>query len=145
MNRLVFVICLTLLSCINSKKVQPTVDNSRKDIDSSLYKVYKIDSINTYYLIYAKRKDSLYKVVSKKGENVESLITIKIGGQYDLKLNSIWTKKIMIGGVNVSPSVTPNVTCLSFDDSTKICIERDSINDLHQADNLLGLYLISKN
>ena len=31
---------------------------------SKIYKVYKIDSINSYYLIYAKREDSFYKKTS---------------------------------------------------------------------------------
>jgi hypothetical protein len=135
---------IVLLSCTNSKNVQSKIDTHSNMIsDSSLYKIYRIDSLNSYYLVYAKRKDTFYKIVSKKEEIINS-IKIKNGGEYELKLNSIWTKDIMVGGVNVSPSVTPNVTCLSFDDSTKICIERDSINDLHQAANLRGLYMVNK-
>lgn len=144
MNKIIFFICLISVNCTSYKNIQSNANNSHVDIDSSLYRVYKIDSNNTYYLIYVKRKDSLFKIVSQKNENIKNSTLIKIGGQYDLKLNSIWTKGILIGGVNVSPSVTPNVTCLSFDDSTRICIERDSINDLHKAENLRGLYFISE-
>jgi len=134
MIKIVLGLFIILLGCNHSKSIQSSSD-------SNLYKIYKIDSLNNYYLIYAKRKDTLYKIVSKK-ETALNSIKISYGGEYGLILSSIWNKSIMIGGVNVSPSMTPNVTCLSFDDSTKICIERDSINDLHHAENLRGLFLV---
>jgi hypothetical protein len=42
----------------------------------------------------------------------------------------------------ILPQYTLLVTCFSFDDSTNICLERDSINDLHYADNIKGLCFI---
>lgn len=133
------LLSIILLSCSYSKNIQSN-KIAAVNTDSTLYKVYKIDSLNNYYLIYAKKQNNLYKIVSKK-EVLLGNDKVKVGGKYDLKLSSIWTAKIMVGGVNASPSITPHVTCLSFDDSTRICIERDSINDLHQAENLRGLYL----
>jgi len=46
----------------------------------------------------------------------------------------------MIGNVNISPSQTPHVTGLAFDDSTIIRIDRkNGIYDLFNCDNILGL------
>lgn len=113
---------------------------SAKSQIKNLYGIYKIDSVNSYYLIYAKKRDSLYKIVSSK-DGTNKGKKISINNFYKLNLVSIWNQPILINGVNVSPSTTPHVTCLGFDDSTNICIERDSINDLHRADNLRGLYI----
>lgn len=104
----------------------------------SIFSIYKIDSINSYYLIYAKMNDTLYKIVSRKIEN-SYCDKIELNKDYFLSLNSIWRKEMLIDGINVSPSVTPHVNCLHFNDSTAICLERDSINDLYEAKNLLGL------
>ena len=112
-------------------------------IDSS-FKVYKIDSINNYYLVYAKRHDSLFKIVSEKAINT-NCEKIRVDNNYIMSLASIWTKPIMMGNLNVSPSMTPHVTCLGFDDSTSICIDRaNGIYDLFTCDNLVGLGYLSK-
>lgn len=89
--------------------------------DDSLFRIKKIDSINNYYLIYAKKGDSLYKIVSEKVRQ-QNCQRIKENGVYKLLLSSIWRENILIGNVNVSPSLTPHVNCLSFNDSTsKLC------------------------
>jgi hypothetical protein len=131
---------LIIFSCSSKKIAQSKIKEGGQKIAkaSELYKVYKIDSINNYYLIYAKRKDSLYKIVSKK-QVTSNCANISLNQEYTFSLTSIWNQKIIIEGRNVSPSVTPHVTCLSFDDSTKICLEKDSINDLFHADNVEGL------
>lgn len=108
----------------------------------SYFKVYKIDSINTYYLIYAKNKSELYKIVSKK-EVTQNCNQIQVNHLYSFNLESIWRKQILMGKINVSPSENPHINCLYFDDSTLICVERDSINDLYKAKNLNGLCLIN--
>jgi len=131
---------LILISCSSKKITQSKTEDETKNVPdiSERYKVYKIDSINNYYLIYAKRKDSLYKIVSKK-QATRNCVNISLNQEYTFLLTSIWNQKIIIEGSNVSPSITPHVTCLSFDDSTKICLEKDSINDLFHAENVQGL------
>lgn len=109
----------------------------------STMKVYKIDSVNSYYLIYVKRGSLLYKIVSKK-ESYENCNNIQINFDYTFSLESIWRKPIMMGNINVSPSESPHVSCLYFDDSTRICVERDSINDLYKTKNLRGLCFTGK-
>lgn len=130
-----------LASCaqkVNTKKSGQFTNITESD---SIFTVRKIDSINNYYLIYAKRDNKWFKIVSKK-ENDMRTNRIKINNDYKFSLHSIWNQKIMIGGINVSPSQTPHVTCLGFDEKTAICIERDSINDLFSSKNLKGLSYI---
>jgi hypothetical protein len=118
--------------------MSPLINQIKSD---SIFTVLKIDSINNYYLIYAKRKNQWFKIVSKK-DNILIDSRIKISNDYKFSLHSIWNEKIMIGGINVSPSQTPHVTCLGFDKETTVCIERDSINDLFITKNLKGLKYI---
>ncbi len=145
MTKKLMLLLIVISGCIHSRVTQSDSNQQQKIISNndSLYKIYKIDSINNYYLIYAKRQDTLYKIVSKK-EIIPNCIHVRVGEEYMLLLSSIWTKKIMIGNVNASPSVIPHVTCLGFDDSTEICLERDSINDLHYAENIKGLCFIKQ-
>jgi hypothetical protein len=110
---------------------------------SELYKVYKLDSINSYYLIYTKRNDSFFKIVSKK-EVSPTCYNIKLNAEYSFILSSIWRSKFQLNGKEVSLPVSPIINCMGFDDSTTICLERDSINDLYYADNIKGLCFINK-
>jgi hypothetical protein len=106
------------------------------------YKVYKIDSINNFYLIYAKKNDSLYKIVSKK-EGIGNCNRIQEGKVYDFKLHAR-SENRTIDGIKILPQNSLLVNCFSYDDSTKICLERDSINDLHYAENIKGLCFIKQ-
>jgi hypothetical protein len=47
-------------------------------------------------------------------------------------------------GVKILPQNSLLVNCFAFDDSTTICLERDSINDLDYAENLQGLCFMQK-
>jgi hypothetical protein len=141
MNK-VFLISLLTVCCSNPKNLQTTSEERMPDTGNQ-FAVYKIDSVNSYYLIYAKRKDTLYKIVSHKIYN-SNCQNLYVGMSYDLKLYSIWRQPIIVGGVNMSPSANLNVNCLGFDDSTRICLERDSIMDLHMAESLQGLCLLKK-
>lgn len=115
--------------------------NSNKNImtDKNLYyTVYKIDSLNNYYLLYVKKNDSLYKIVSKK-TGFTKCEKIKINNHYKFKLHSIFKEGLKLNG---NPVLLGQVDCIGFEQNTYICIERDSINDLHYADNIIGLCFI---
>lgn len=107
------------------------------------YSVFKIDSINNYYLIYAKRNDSLFKIISEK-QSVEKCNSIKVNKKYLFKLHSIWNREEHVGNSNVSLKYNNYINCIQLNENTEICIERDSINDLNYADNIKGL-CITKN
>jgi hypothetical protein len=131
------LIFITLIGFISSKSSRANYPIG--ELPTS-YKVYKIDSINNWYLIYARKGDSLYKIVSKK-MSIENCNRIRIHKSYEFRCHScIYGDKI--AEKTILPQYTLLVTCFSFDDSTNICLERDSINDLHYADNIKGLCFI---
>ncbi|WP_374172813.1 hypothetical protein [Flavobacterium tructae] len=144
-NILIFftLVFLMLCSCASTLSRNSASIKNTESIDS-LFTVNKIDSVNNYYLVYLKKDKNWYKIVSKKDGAINSK-KIKINSSYKFCLKSIWNQEILIAGVNVSPSLTPHVTCLGFDKETSICIERDSINDLFVTKNLKGLFYIKNN
>lgn len=131
MKYILILSAILLASC--APKLKPSATTS--------YYVYKVDSINTYYLIYAKKNDSLYKIVSKK-ESVGGCSEIKEKNSYDFKLKSLLKNRFK----NTSfpkPMGDANITCFTFEDDTQICKEKD-IFDLYFADNLKGLCLTNQ-
>jgi hypothetical protein len=125
--------------CVTAISMRQSYGFNRKDSSSSRYLIYKIDSVHSYFLIYAKRADSLFKIVSKK-ELPANCEEIKVGEEYDLDLHSLWNTDIWIGDVNVKPSLIPHVTCFGFDATTSICIDREhGIYDLFVTPDLKGL------
>ncbi|MBI1781154.1 MAG: hypothetical protein HYR66_07255 [Sphingobacteriales bacterium] len=122
---LISFICLNLF-CLNNNKASSFNEN-----DTS-YKVYKIDSINNFYLIYASKKGIRYKIVSQK-RSCESDNKIQKDGYYGFELSSMLYDlddiKIAVGAPG---------GCVYVDSITKICIE-DSIPDLKLAKNIKGL------
>lgn len=131
MIRMIILSSIVFFCCVSTK---PKSESNNMNLG---YKVYKIDSLNSYYLIYAKREDSFYKILSKK-EYPRLCDQIQEGAVYKFKLHSL-LKNRQIAGKEVLPQNSLLVNCFSFDDSTSICIEKDSINDLHAAENIKGL------
>jgi hypothetical protein len=125
-----------LIACSSTNESNRHLENE----SVSSYNVYKIDSINTYYLIYAKKSDSLYKIVSKKTD-VIGANRIEINKNYEFKLRSSLLNR-QIDNSTVLPQNSLLVNCFSYDDTTQICLEGDWIRNLYHADNINGLYLI---
>lgn len=135
--KLIFI-CALLSACDSLKK------SSIPDGTQISYRVYKIDSINTYYVIYATHANAKFKIISKK-DYKKCSNKIQVDGQYAFHLHSLWTTPEYINGQDVSLQNTPHITCMTFDDSTKICIDRDSlIYDLFTCDNINGLCFLKK-
>jgi hypothetical protein len=103
--------------------------------DTTMYKVYKIDSINNYYLIYARRGNSLFKIVSEK-IRVEQCRCISQGNEYTFQLHSM----SHINGKPITPPASAmEVSGMYVDKTTIINFEGDSIRDLYYGDNIKGL------
>jgi hypothetical protein len=90
------------------------------DNGKPVYKVYKIDSINNYYLIYALKDSIRYKVVSPKANAKKGMEKNEIGGVYKFKLHSRFEYPNRFN----DPLVRTQVSCHYYDDSTAICLER---------------------
>jgi hypothetical protein len=108
--------------------------------DSLNYKVYKIDSINNYYIIYVRKGTSVFKIVSEK-DIITNCDGIEIGKTYKLDLHSL----LFVNGHSVIPANQINeISGWRIDNSTIINFEGDSIRDIYYADNIKGLCLIKK-
>jgi hypothetical protein len=115
-----------------------TYDNS--SIGSTFYNVTKIDSINSYYLIYAKRHDTIFKIVSKK-EYTINCNTIRVNSKYNFDLHSIRENAPIISGIKINPINHMDINCYQFDEETSICREK-GIYDLYFSHNVKGLCII---
>jgi len=98
------------------------------------YYVVKIDSMGDFYLIYLKKANNYYKVVSEKIENTDKCEKIKNGDYLSINLKSVFpdTSKISykVDGINYK--------------GTEFDFERDSILDIYETDELIGLCRIKK-
>ena len=107
---------------------------------SDRVRVQKITTVNDFYLVYVRRGDSLFKVISKKAE-VEGCKPIRKKGYYNLRLRSTALREV--NGVPLPPQNALLVNCFTLDERTTTCIEPErGIFDLHSAENLKGLCLV---
>ncbi len=109
---------------------------------NSLYSIRAIDSINNWYVIYATKKDTNYKIVVKK-ENYhisECKKKIEVGRSYNLELHSRKNEAPEINGVKIKPVNSLDVQCYTYDEATVICIEPNKgIYDLYHTPSIVGL------
>ncbi|WP_330442264.1 hypothetical protein [Flavobacterium sp. C4GT6] len=125
---LVIGIYFILISCKSMER--------RYTINEAYYNIYKIDSINNYYLIYAKKQDSIYKIVSEK-QKISNCKKIALQGNYNLRLRSFSSIAPIINSIKI---YSPDIDCYYFEEDTDICLERDKgIFELYYCDNLKGL------
>lgn len=129
-----------LLSLILFASCQTYKKKTYKINDKSSYEVYKLDSINNYYLIYAKKTETLYKIISNK-EKIKDCHSIRIGVKYKFKIHAVSDNAPTIGGLKIKPMNYLDVACYQFDKQTKICRE-DGMYDIYYADNIKGLCYI---
>jgi hypothetical protein len=100
--------------------------------NTNYYKILSIDSTVDIYVIKAKNKNNYYKIVSKRIDSpLSNCKKIRINKSYKFELVSLLQKEkftTMIGGIDF--------------DGESILFERDSINDIHTANNLRGISLL---
>ena len=101
-----------------------------------------------FYIIYAKRDGSLYKIFSKlEGEDKFKTVSklkrkangekIKVNHYYKLELKKIFPRDSIFG-----IAIAPNAGIVGFDYGGKtIYKEKKSHNKVYRAKNLKGLYL----
>lgn len=134
MKNILFIIFFSsLLAC------SATLNRNKKEND---YKIIDIDSINNYYLVYAKKEDSLFKIVSKK-EEVKNAKKIELNKNYTLDLYSRKSEAPTINGVKIAPINIIDIMCYNYENNTQICTDRKKgIYDLYSTKNLKGIYYI---
>jgi len=138
MKKVLPFLFLAFLGCVQMKN---GTEHSKGVQKNDLYTIYKIDSINSFYLIYAKKGVELYKIVSKKDIEDLNFSKIQVNNNYSFVLRSHYFNTVT-RKMDILPENSLLVNCYYYDDSTAICLERDSIKDLHYAENINGLRLI---
>ncbi len=106
------------------------------------YRVYKIDSVKSFYLIYAQKDSLRYKIVSKKAKADASYEKIRINGYYAFRLHSM----SVINGKPITTAMSTYETSgMYVDDSTIVNFEKETQWDLYYAENIKGLCIIPNN
>ncbi len=129
MKSIYYLILLFLASCSYNKKLNKEV-GSGKDY----YYITKIKTIGNWYVIYATKGDSTYKIVSKIQQNQPKSCRVRKGRYYAIELHWILEKE--------SPKVSnyADVACYNYDPRTTICIEPEKgIYKLYNTPDIKGL------
>lgn len=129
---LLFAFLTLSQSCINLNHIE------NKAKDANAFRIKRIEEHDMFYLIYAKRHDSTFKIIEDKNCWVDRTKHKKVhpGGRYNLELQNFFTWEIKKGyddcffcGLNhFGVSVTKNKKC-HF--------------KLYDAVNLKDLYIVS--
>jgi hypothetical protein len=104
-----------------------------------LYKIKKIKNEKSFYVIYAVRNDSTFKIFSDiDTTTVFDCEKIKTGNSYVLDLKIIFPLDSLFG-----IAVFPNLGIVGFGVSNgkEVLIEEKSHNKVYEALNLNGLYI----
>lgn len=130
------IIAFIEIGCSSQQKI---IEN-QKTIEK--FYVYQIDTLNNYYLVYAKKGDEIFKIVSKN-EKSNNCNMIKVNNSYNFDLYAQSSIKPIINGEEVAIVTIIDVMCYNFENDTKICTDRkNGIYDLYYARNIRGLCLI---
>ena len=125
----------------SSTSARPTAQVS-KPLGS--YKVSRIDSLKSVYLIYARRNDTLFKIVSDKELSMRCA-KIRPGQSYKFQLRSLlFTDLTPEEQAKSMPGLksldTHHMGGLDYDGKGLIIkLEGDSVRDLYYAKNISGL------
>jgi len=107
-----------------------------KDVNLPKYKVIRLDSVKNVYLIYAEKNGQLYKIVTRKVDS-QDCKNIKVSGEYGFLIESLFPPMISGKGDTLWKRLDM-VNAVEFNGTT-IVTEPGCVNDLFQADNVVGL------
>lgn len=127
MKKLIILLALGLfMACSATRGSQDTANSGKA---ASSYKIKKIVDEETFFVIYAARNDSTFKIVSYAADStVAKGNKIKVGKSYHLELDKFF------------PTV-PNPGIAFSWGGKGIWVEKQSHGALYNVENLNGLYL----
>ena len=133
MKKIIPLLILFMFSCAGIRQT-----NQKHNADSFL--INKIETKNDWYIVYVKRHDSTFMIVSKKAEIVNPTWNkIKVGNYYSFKINSIIP---VINGVKMISVNYLDFAGISLDERTIVNINPNKgIFDIYSAEKLKGLFL----
>ncbi|WP_114490728.1 hypothetical protein [Candidatus Ulvibacter alkanivorans] len=137
----ILIISIFFFGC-NTKK--STIE--AKSNDSGIFLITKLEELNNWNIIYAKKETKKYKIITGKILNSNNACeTIKVGKKYNLDLNSRKENVPEINGIKIKPVNNIDIECYTYDIETDICIEPDNdIYDLYHTNDINGLCYLKK-
>ncbi|RYE56547.1 MAG: hypothetical protein EOP48_07755 [Sphingobacteriales bacterium] len=98
----IVLVCLAvilLVGCVSRRKnisSSPAQNYHRTFVDSSkLYCISKIDSADNVFVIMAKRRDSIFRILLDR-DSLHCAVKIGVGECFDFTLNSVFLKDVII-------------------------------------------------
>jgi len=110
----------------------------KQSYNSGQYRIKRVEKYNGFFIIYASRNDSIFKIISYKEEPgfYNDFEKIQRRGMYNLKLENYYKRDIEMGYYGLHLSLTLIIN------GVKVPVSRKSHYQLYRAVNLQGLYLI---
>lgn len=130
----IIILTSIMLSCsLSEVSTKGAPSYTQFEDTNAVYKIYKIDSINAWYVIYARNGSYRYKIISRKCLPLQG-VKIEKNKSYNLRL-------ISTRHYPNAPSNPLDIPCFVLDENTPICLEpRKEIYDVHYTKDLKGLY-----
>ncbi|MFA5044312.1 MAG: hypothetical protein WC542_00080 [Paludibacter sp.] len=130
---LVLVFVIFCISCSQTKNIA-TIESNENNV--LLYKIIKIKSIDSCYVIYAQRNDSIFKIISDKDSRYSNYRKIRTNSKYNLYLTRIFPTDSLFG-ISIAPNL--GVKGMGVKGGGIVSVEKISHNSLYMAHNLHGL------
>lgn len=123
----------TLFSILQGQNINP-----QRSYVFPKYRILKILERPRFYIIYANRNDSTFKILTEKKSNVKHT-KIKLNKEYPLDLQSLFLREL--NGVKIVPPGTDACNAIEFCGETILLEPLKNTCDIFIARNLTGLYL----
>lgn len=138
MKKIIFLFTIGLFitySAVNSRE-----NCSRNRGIASQYVIKKIKRQKSFYVIYAERNDSTFKIVSNiVNTSISDCTKIKTGNMYSLDLEPIFPVDSLLGKA-IAPDLGIKGFAVSADGEI-VMLEKKAHNKIYRALNLNGLYI----
>ena len=141
-NKLILFVIYVLLS-VECLPIVSDVNYVNDNGYTNKFKVIRIKSEKEFYIIYAERNDTLFKILSPK-KNVKEVNNEKIRekGEYYLSLQTLFPRYIR--QTKCPPPGTTGRMGIDYYGHTVPLETEHDIWDIYEATNLRGLYIIKK-
>ncbi|SEJ29509.1 hypothetical protein SAMN04488018_12239 [Myroides marinus] len=137
MKNLIVYFFVIAISCSSQMKNKSDKNVTNTD-ENDLFKIAKIDSINSFYIIYCTKDEQNYKIISKKEDEKYKFEKINESEYYSFELTNFPDYSNSDNPLTGFSSIEP---CFMLDKDTQICKEQ-GIKGLYTTKNLKGLYYI---
>lgn len=131
---LTMLLAVSLAGCANTKQA----GNAVADGMYKVMKIKKMKSAENCYTIYAKRRDSIFKIIScPKDLEITNGEMVRVGKAYDLNLQVFFPRDSLFG-IPVAPNLGIEGVIVG---GQMVATERRAHNTIYFVLNMSGLYI----